>query len=344
MTTATTEAAETTAPNGGFLPTAKAAFARFKSHNVLVTAAGIAFFGLLALVPLLVAMVTIYGLVADEAQLASNIKSLSENLDEPTADFIGAQLETIVDASKGATGITTLATSIFLALWSASGALSKLMLTVSVAYDTVESDTRKGWQVRGLSYLLTLGAVLLVGLLVGALGVIPAVLSRANLGRAAEIAVNVGRIPLVVLLFMGALTVLYRYAPDSKPRTGWLNIGSVVGTVLFGIFTFALSYYVNSAGGLPPSYGLLGTVAVLMIFLLLTAIAVIMGAEVNAVIEGTEERADALAQQHLVAAQAAGNTVPGKRAKAIPTTTEPIPFGKALAGVAALFFLGRGDD
>ncbi len=336
MTATAADPNVTTAPNGGFVPIAKAALARFKSHNVLVTAAGIAFFGLLALVPLLVAMITMYGIVADEAQLAANIESLSANLDQKTADFVGGQLTDIVEASKGASGVTTLVTGILLALWSSSGALSKLMLTVGVAYDTVESDTRKGWQVRGLSYLLTLGAVILVGVLVGALGVIPVLLDRANLGSGAELAVNIGRIPLVVLLFMGALTVLYRYAPDSKPRTPWLNVGSLVGTILFGLFAFGLSYYVNSAGGLPPSYGLLGTIAVLMIFLMLTAIAVIMGAEVNAVIEGTEERADALANEHL-RLQAKGAST------AVPKTTEPIPFGKAIAGVAALFFLGRGD-
>ena len=317
------------------MPTAKAALGRFKAHNVLVTAAGIAFFGLLSLIPLLVAMVSMYGIVADEAQLASNIESLSKNLDPATADFLGKQLTDIVDASKGATGITALVSGIVLALWSASGALSKMMLTISIAYDTVESDTRKGWQVRLLSYLLTLGAVVLVGLLVGALGVIPAVLDRANLGNGAELALNVGRIPLVIVLFMGALTVLYRYAPDSKPRTPWLNIGSLVGTMLFGLFAFGLSYYVNSAGGLPDSYGLLGTIGVIMIFLMLSSIAVIMGAEVNAIIEGTEERANALAHAAL-RAQAGDPPV-------TPVEPEAIPFGKALAGVAALFVLGRGD-
>jgi membrane protein len=334
MTAPTQRADITTAPDGGFMPTAKAALGRFKAHNVVVTAAGIAFFGLLALIPLLVAMVSMYGIVADEAQLASNIESLSENLDPATAEFLGKQLTEIVDASKGATGVTALVSGIILALWSASGALSKMMLTISIAYDTVESDTRKGWQVRLLSYLLTLGAVVLVGLLVGALGVIPAILNRANLGRGAELALNIGRIPLVIVLFMGALTVLYRYAPDSNPRTPWLNIGSLVGTMLFGLFAFGLSYYVNSAGGLPDSYGLLGTIGVIMIFLMLSSIAVIMGAEVNAVIEGTEERANASAHAALVAG--AGGPV-------TPAEPEPIPFGKALAGVAALFVLGRGD-
>lgn len=334
MTSSATDKGSTTAPDGGFLPTAKAAFARFKSHNVLVTAAGIAFFGLLALVPTLVAMITTYGLVADEAQLASNIESLSERLDEDTAKFVGKQLTDIVDSSKGASGITALVSGIVLALWSSSGALSKLMLTIGVAYDTVESDTRKGWQVRGLSYLLTLGAVILVGVLVGVLGVVPVLLDRANLDSGGELALSIGRIPLVILLFMGALTILYRYAPDSRPRTPWLNIGSLVGTALFGLFAFGLSYYVNSAGGLPPSYGLLGSIAVLMIFLMLTSIAVIMGAEVNAVIEGTQERADALAREHM--RLQVSETMATK-------PTEPISFGKALAGVAALFVLGRGD-
>jgi len=279
---------KTIAPDGGFVNIAKAAVARFKVHNVIVTSAGIAFFGLLALIPLLVAMITMYGLVADEERLASNIESLSSNLDEPTAVFLGDQLTSIVDSANSGAGVAALISGLALALWSASGALSKLMLTVSIAYDSAESDSRPGWQVRILSYLLTAGGIVLVGVLVGALGVIPVLLDRTSLGSGAELALNVSRIPLVILLFMGGLTVLYRYAPDSRPRTPWLNPGSVVGTVLFGVFAFALSYYVNEAGGLPPSYGLLGSIAVLMIFIMLTAISVIMGAEVNAIIEGTK--------------------------------------------------------
>lgn len=330
----------TTAPHGGFMPTVRATLARFKAHNVMVTAAGIAFFGLLALVPLLVAMISLYGIVADEAQLASNIESLSQRLDEDTATFVSNQLTDIVDASKGASGVTALVSGIVLALWSASGALSKLMLTVSVAYDTVETDSRKGWQVRALSYALTLGAVVLVGLLVGALGVVPVLLDRVDLGSGSELALTIARIPLTIMLFIAALTVLYRYAPDSRPRTPWLNIGSLVGTTLFGVFAFGLSYYVNTAGGLPPSYGLLGSIAVLMIFLLLTAIAVIVGAEVNAVIENTEERAHALTVGHLPTL--ADPTA--RSAQAVAASSEPVSLGKALAGVAALFVLGRGRD
>lgn len=297
---------------------------RVKRHNVVVAAAGIAFYGLLALVPTLVATVSIYGLVnqGNEQEIKQQIEDAAGSLDGSTKEFIENQL-TEITTSDG--NLLALILSMALALFSASGAVQKLMGTISIAYESVE--TRPGWRLRAVAYVLTLGAIVGVVLMVVVIGVVPAVLANVNLGGPAEAAIRIGQLPLLAVLFVGALTVLYRLAPDRLPRTRWLNPGSWIAAALWILFAIGFSIYSANIGRMPASYGLLGTVAALMIFLQLTAIAVIVGAEYNAEREHQPDSAPIVA----ITEQA---SVPA----------EPLGLAKAVAGLAALFLLGRGSS
>ncbi len=151
---------------------------RIKAHNVVIMCAGIAFYGVLALVPTLVALVTVYGIVTDPAEIADQIVSLSERMDQSTAELIGTQLDEIVRSAKGSDGTLALIVSIVLALFSASAAVQKLMLSVSMAYATLEG--RKGWVVRGLAYLFTAGAIVGIALIVFLLGALPTLMDEVG--------------------------------------------------------------------------------------------------------------------------------------------------------------------
>lgn len=300
---------------------------RIKKHNVVVTAAGIAFYGLLALVPTLIATVSIYGLVnqGNEAEIKDQISDAASSLDATTADFVEEQL---IEITSSDGNLFALIVGIILALFSASGAVQKLMNTITVAYETTEN--RPGWRVRLLAYVFTLGAIIGVIMMVAMVGVIPIVLGRAGLSGPASAALQVIQLPLFGLLFLVALTILYRYGPDRPQRTPWRNRGAVFAVVLWVLFAVAFSFYSANIGAMPASYGLLGTVAALMIFLQVTAIAVIIGAEVNA-----------LSEAHLEEA-----TIDGAMSSttSAPKPIEPLSLGKALAGLAALFALGRGSE
>ncbi|MCP4226076.1 MAG: YihY/virulence factor BrkB family protein [Actinomycetia bacterium] len=296
--------------------------ARIKRHNAVVTAAGIAFYGLLALVPTLLATVSIYGLVneGNEDEIKQQIEDAAGSLDENTQGFIEGILEEIV-TSDGNT--FALLFGLGLALFSASGAVQKLMGSIAVAYDAIE--TRPGLKLRLLAYLFTMAAIIGVVLMALVLGVIPALLAAVDLGGPAEAAIRIGQLPLFTLLFVGGLTVLYRYAPDRQPRTPWLNPGAWVAAALWLVFAILFSVYSANIGAMPASYGLLGTVAALMIFLQLTSIAIIIGAEINA------EREDLIADhqaEHPPSAEAAA---------------KPLSLAQAAAGLAVLFVLGRGS-
>ncbi len=330
---------------------------RIKAHNVVVASAGVAFYGLLALVPTLIALVSIYGLVADPADIEQQVADVAGSLDEGTRDLLVDQLQDIVGAeeAEGEGGGSVfgrwfaLVFGIALALWSSSGAVQKLIGTVAVAYEAEEG--RAGWKVRGMAYLFTAGAIIGIGLMILVIGVMPNLLSRVDLGGAAEAAIAIGQYPVLAILFAGALTILYRYGPDRDPRTPWRNPGAIVATLLFLVFAIAFSVYSANVGAMPASYGLLGSIAALMIFLQLTTIAVIAGAETNSMIE--DARAEELAglaavagggpgRGGVTAAGAAGAAGAGSSTNG--SAPPELSLGKALAGLAALFVLGRSND
>ncbi len=312
--------------NPSLIEMGKHLLVRIKAHNVVIMCAGIAFYGVLALVPTLIALVTIYGLVTDPSEIADQIDSLSQHMDKKTADLIGAQLDDIVTSAKGGGGIFALVSGIVLALWAASGAVQKLMLSVTMAYATIER--RKGWKVRGIAYLFTLGGILGVVLLVFLLGALPAVMSEVGLSGPTKLILNILRFPILAALFAGALTFLYRFGPDRDNKTPWRNPGAVAGTVAFLLFAGLFSLYFSVAGGLPPSYGVLGSIAALIIFFQLCAIAVIIGAEVNATYEGED-----------LDPSTGGSTLSSQQ-NAVKTV-EPVGLVTAIAGLAAIMILGK---
>ncbi len=311
---------------------------RFKTHNMMVASAGVAFYGLLALAPTMLAMVSVYGLVTcDPQQITDQVEQLAPNLgedgkgllinmlkDSAGAEESGCDLVSGNSLTSAAREIAVLGVSVLVALWSASGAVAKLLQTISVAYQA--QDDRAGWKVRLLSYGFT--AFLIVGfvILLAVLAVLPNVLDRLPVSDTIKTIIGIGQFPLLAVLFAGALTILYRYGPDRSPHTPWWNPGAIVGTGLFLFFAVGLSFYSSAAGAMPASYGVIGSVAALMIFLQLTTIAVLVGAEVNADIEG-----DAPAST-LTAAQATRSSEPA----------EPVSFGKAMTALAALLLFGRG--
>ena len=209
------------------------------------------------------------------------------------------------------------------------------MNTIAIAYEA--EDTRPGWKVRLLAYAFTAGAVIGVVAITLIVAILPLWLDRLALGSAATLIIQVVRLPLMGLLFAGGLTVLYRYGPDRSPKTPWRNVGAVVGTLLFILFSFLFSIYSANIGAMPASYGLLGSVAALMIFLQLTSLAVIVGAEVNAVRE-TSVVEPTTVQETSVATGAPAALATGAQ----PTQpTTPMGMGKAVAGFIALYLLGR---
>lgn len=281
-----------------------------KADGVPLLAAGVAFFGLLALVPAISAAAGIYGLVADPATAGDRAAELLAAAPVEVRDLVTGQLESAAEAPEREAGIAAVA-GIALALWSASSGMKHLLGAVNRAYD--EEETRGFLRLRAMSLLLTVGAVLFVGVTVVVIAAGPALLAGTSLDEPARIAVGILRWPVLAVAMAAALAVLYRWGADrDDPRWRWAAPGSVIATVAWLAGSALFSLYTANLGTYDETYGSLGAVVVVLLWLFLTAYVVVLGAEINAeaerqtTVDTTEGRRRPLGERDAHAADTVG--------------------------------------
>ena len=266
-------------PWAGWKQILKRAWAENKADNMPIIAGGVAFFGFLSIFPALIALISIYGLVASPETVARQVEDLSAQLPDDAASLIEEQLTAIVANSGSALSIS-LVVSILAALWSASGGVGNVITAVNIAYDEVEA--RGFVKLKLTSLALTLGAIVFVLITFGLLAVVPSIIEALGLGVVGTILAQVARWVLLLAVFSGALAVLYRIAPDrDAPRLAWVSLGSLVVTVVWAAVSVAFALYVNNFGSYDKTYGTIAGVIVLMLWLYLTCYLVLLGAEIN---------------------------------------------------------------
>ena len=267
-------------PWKGWKQILKRAWAENKADNMPIIGGGVAFFGFLAVFPALIALISLYGLVASPETVAKQVEDISSQLPREASSLIATQLKSIVDNSSSALSIS-LVVSILAAIWSASGGIGNLMTAVNIAYDEVE--TRKFVKLKLTSLALTLGGILFVIVAFALLAVMPAVIGALPLGVVGTILAQVLRWVLLLVIFAGSLAVLYRVAPDrDAPRLRWVSLGAVIVTVMWAVVSLGFALYVNKFGSYDKTYGTIAGVIVLMLWLYLTCYLVLLGAEINA--------------------------------------------------------------
>jgi membrane protein len=266
-------------PWRGWKQILKRSWAENKADNMPIIAGGVAFFGFLSIFPALIALISIYGLVASPETVAKQVENLSKQLPHSAADLIGEQLKSIVSNSGSALSIS-LVVSILAALWSASGGMGNLITAVNLAYDEVEA--RNFVKLKLTSLALTLGAIVFVLITFGLVAVVPAVISALPLGIVGTILAQVATWVVLLGVFAGALAVLYRVAPDrDAPKFRWVSLGAVVVTLVWAAVSVGFALYVNNFGSYDKTYGAIAGVIVLMLWLYLTCYLVLLGAEIN---------------------------------------------------------------
>lgn len=256
---------------------------RVKDDQVVLLGAGVAFFGLLALIPGLIAAVSIYGLVSDPADVQRQVENLTDALPASARDIIQEQLESIVGAGAGNLSLGALF-GILAALWSASSGVNHLVGALNVAYR--ETDGRNFVKRRALSLALTLGGIVFAFFAVGAIAVIPVITDGTVVDGAVATALQWLRWPLLLAAFMAALAVVYKVGPDREnPRFAWTSWGAGFATVVWVVASVGFSFFVAQFGNFNETYGSLAGVIVLMLWLVLTSTIVIVGAVINAELE-----------------------------------------------------------
>jgi membrane protein len=252
-------------------------------HNLSIIAGGVAFYALLAIFPALAATVSIYGLVADPADVQAHLASLSGILPQAAYEIIDDQLTQIVSQSGGALGIG-LAGGILLALWSASRGILGIIMALNVVYE--EHEKRGFLKLNGTALLLTLLGIVMVLISLSLIAALPALSGYLGLPDSLRILVTVGRWPLLAVLTMTVLALLYRYAPSREvARFRWISWGAALATMIWVVVSLLFSFYVSNFGDYNETYGSISAIIILMMWLYITAYVILMGAELNAEIE-----------------------------------------------------------
>ncbi len=270
-------------PRKGWFDIAMRVKGEIAKDHVGLIAAGVAFYGLLALFPAITALMALSGLILAPEQVIAQIENVSALIPEDVASIIIDQATAVAGSSEGGLGLTLLL-GILLALYSASKGMNSLVEGLNIAYEETEERgfVMKKLVVLGLTVFLVVG--LLVGL--GAVLALPVVLSIVALGPMTEMVIGILRWVALAALTIGGLTVLYRYGPSrATARWQWVTPGAVIACVLWMAASAAFSVYVTSFGSYNETFGALGGVIVLLMWLWISAYVILMGGELNAEME-----------------------------------------------------------
>jgi membrane protein len=247
--------------------------------NISIMAAGIAYYAMLSIFPGMSALVLTYGLVADPLAIAHHVAALAGVLPTEALKLLSDQLNTLVSAPTEKLGIG-LIVSVSIALWSATSGTSAMMNALTIAYDGKEE--RGLLHFYGLSIALTVGGgVFFLAALVLIAGV-PVAVARLSLPAFWQSALALIRFPILAALALLGIGTLYRLAPNRR-RPGWdfARGGTIAASLLWLAGSAAFSYYASRVGSYDRTYGSLGAVAIMLVWLYVTAYIVLAGAELN---------------------------------------------------------------
>jgi membrane protein len=258
-------------------------YERINRDRILANAAGVVFYGLLAIFPAITALVSSYGLFADPSTISGNLQSLALML--PGDSFSIVQDEVGRVLAKGNSSLSlTFVIGLLLAIWSANAGVKAVLDALNVAYAAEEERGIIHLNLVSLAFTITGLAAVLV--MVGAVIGVPLALKHFGLGQNVQLLVQIGRWPVLGLALLIALLALYGYGPSRpRPKLRWLVAGAVVAIVLWLIGSALLSWYLSNFGNYSATYGSLGAAIGLMTWMWLSAIVVLVGAEFNSEIE-----------------------------------------------------------
>jgi membrane protein len=274
--------------------TLKRTATEFSEDNLTDWAAALTYYGLLSLFPALIALVSIIGLFADPASTTQKVTDIVTQIGpESAADTFSGPIESIT-SNRSAAGVLFVV-GLLVALWSASNYVGAFMRASNIIYETPEG--RPFWKLRPLQIAITLIMVILLALLALALvltgPLADAVAEPLGIGDAAVTAWDIAKWPVMLAVVVAMIAVLYYASPNVKLRGfKWVTPGSIVAVVAWLLASAAFAFYVANFGAYDKTYGSLGGVVVMLVWLWITNLAVLFGHELNAERERSQELAE----------------------------------------------------
>lgn len=278
-------------PGSSVPATVKRTGKRFMNDGMTDWAAALTYYGLLSLFPAIIALVSIVGLFANPETTSKTLSQIVNNLGPSTAsDTFSGPVESIT-SNRGASGFTFVF-GLALALWAASGYVGAFIRASNRIYETREG--RPFWKLRPLQLAITLIAIVILALLVLGLvftgPVVSAVAGPLGIGDTAQTLWSILKWPVMVILVILILGVLYGMSPNVRLRGArWITPGAIVALVIWVIASVAFAFYVGNFGSYDKTYGTLGGVVSLLVWMWISNLAILFGAELNSEIERSRE-------------------------------------------------------
>ena len=251
----------------------KAVLQRVKQDQASILASAIAFWGFLSIFPAVIAAMTIYGLVADPAQVQSTVTSVFGDVSPKAQELLSSALS---DVAGGSGGLTVgLVLSLLGLLWTASAVTAYLLRASSLA---TEQQPRSSLKARLLAIPLTLAFLLVAALVIGVVAVLPVVLRTLGIGGLAGIGATAGAYVLLLALLVGTGTALYHHGPaEGGPGSKQSAIGAAVAAGVWLLGSIAFTAYVTTFGSYSATYGAVAGVIVVLLWFYLSAFSIVLG-------------------------------------------------------------------
>ena len=267
--------------------TIKRTLTEFSEDNLTDWAAALTYYGVLAMFPALIALVSIVGLLTDPQELTD---ALTEVVPADAADTLNPVIQQI-SGNSGTAGFA-LIIGLAAAVWSASGYVGAFTRAANIVYETPEG--RKVWKLKPLQLLVTLIGILfaavILALLVLSGPVLDAISSAIGIGETGQTVWSIAKWPVVLVVLALMIAVLYYSTPNVKLRGfKWVSPGAGVAILVAILASALFAFYVGNFGSYNKTYGALAGVVIFLIWFWLINVALLFGIEMDAEIERTKE-------------------------------------------------------
>lgn len=257
--------------------------ARFNEDRVMLIAAGATFYLLLSLFPALAAFVSIYGFFADPTTIASHLDMLRGILPQGGLEIIEGQLMEFARGRQDTLGVGFLI-AFAVAFWSANNGVKTLFEALNIAYR--EREKRSFIALNLLSFVFTIGVMLIATLLIALVGILPALLAFLPLDEWTDLLLRYARWPLLLLITGFGISILYRFGPSrTRANWRWISWGSILACLVWLAASAGFSFYLQGFADYNATYGSLGAAIGFMMWTWISVMVLLVGAQLNAEIE-----------------------------------------------------------
>ncbi|KJZ05195.1 YihY/virulence factor BrkB family protein [Pseudoalteromonas piscicida] len=267
-------------PALGWWDVSKRLYHSLSQDNLSLVAAGVAFYALLAIFPALAAVVSIYAYFSSPAEMVDQLLPLIELLPPSSQEIMLQQLKALTQKSQTSLSLGAIFT-LFLTIWSSSKGCQALITACNITYH--EHNKRQFLQALVVRFLFSVGAIFVAIVALSIIGILPIVLNLVGFTTALDSIIQIITWSILAALFHFSLAFVYRYAPHRRAaKWRWITLGSFTATGLWILASLGFSYYVAQFASYNETYGSLGGVVIMMMWLYLSAYIIIFGAALNA--------------------------------------------------------------